>query len=382
MTISFNWPTNEQIMIEYENLASLNDLFANELERTASEVIRGGWYVLGKKVEAFELQFADYLNVRHCVGVASGLDALILSIRALDLEPASEIIVPANTYIATILAILHLNMTPILVEPDPETYNIDPNQIATSITPRTRAIMVVHLYGKACNMTAIMQIAVKHQLKVIEDCAQAHGAEHLGKKVGTFGDCNAFSFYPTKNLGALGDAGAVVTNNPALAEKVRKLRNYGSAVKYHNEMVGYNSRLDELQAAFLSVKLPHLDRIVSHKQELALLYEKHLHARFKRPMPANALDNVFHIYPIRYSARDRLRTYLLKKEIKTEVHYPIAPLDQPALAQLRKVGNLRQRPEDFPITNEIHQTILSLPISVIHTQADIMHVIDALNSFS
>lgn len=368
-------------MIEYENLARLNEPFFAHLETEASTAIRSGWYILGSRVAGFEQEFADYLGAENCIGVASGLDALILSLRAFDFEYGSEVIVPANTYIATILAILHLNLTPILVEPDPGTYNIDPNQIAKCITPKTRAIMVVHLYGKACNMTGIMQIAGKHQLKVIEDCAQAHGAEHSGKKVGTFGDCNAFSFYPTKNLGALGDAGAIVTNNSALAEKIRKLRNYGSAVKYHNEMVGYNSRLDELQAAFLSVKLPHLDKIVSHKQELALLYEKHLDIRFKKPIPANALDNVFHIYPIRHPARDRLRAYLLERGIKTEVHYPISPLEQPALAQLRQAGKLKQRPEDFPISQEIHQTILSLPISPIHTQANIIQVIDVLNSF-
>jgi dTDP-4-amino-4,6-dideoxygalactose transaminase len=369
-------------MIEYENLAKLNAPFATELESVASEAIKSGWYILGNRVSTFEEQFAKYLDVKHCIGVASGLDALILSLRAFDFEPDSEIIVPANTYIATILAILHLGLKPVLVEPEIGTYNLNPKLLTENITSRTRAIMVVHLYGKPCEMQQITDIAKKHSLMIIEDCAQSHGASINGRKTGTFGQCNAFSFYPTKNLGALGDAGAVVTNDAAIADKIRKLRNYGSAVKYYNELLGYNSRLDEIQAAFLSVKLPHLDNLNAHKRHLASLYDIHLSDAFIKPVQTDKIFDVFHIYAIRHPERDRLREYLLQNGVKTEVHYPVSPLDQHALVELRKTGKIGQCAADFPITQEIHRTILSLPISGIHSEADVMHVIDLLNQFS
>jgi dTDP-4-amino-4,6-dideoxygalactose transaminase len=368
-------------MIEYENLAELNRPFYPELERAASESIKSGWYILGTRVTQFEQQFAEALGAKYCIGVASGLDALILSLRAFDFPKDSEIIVPANTYIATILSILHLGLTPILVEPQAETYNIDPARIAESLTPRTRAIMVVHLYGTPCDMQAIMAIAEKHGLKVIEDCAQSHGAAINGKITGTFGHCNAFSFYPTKNLGALGDAGAVTTNDDQIAEKIRKLRNYGSSVKYYNDEIGYNSRLDELQAAFLSVKLPFLRQFNDHKRKLASIYRSKLKKDFTLPGLVQGNHEVYHIFPIRHPQRDRLREYLLQNEIKTEIHYPVAPLKQKAMQELVAAGKLRQSADDFPLTNQIHETILSLPISVIHSEAQISHVIDILNRF-
>jgi dTDP-4-amino-4,6-dideoxygalactose transaminase len=371
-----------QSVIDYENLAKLNEPFLGELEQAASLTIRGGWYILGKNVSHFEGQFAQYLGAKHCIGVASGLDALILSLRAFDFPDGSEVIVPANTYIATILAILHLGLKPVLVEPDAKTYNINPNEIRSRINANTQAIMVVHLYGKPCAMNEIMDIAAQHSLKVIEDCAQSHGASIAGKKTGTFGHCNAFSFYPTKNLGALGDAGAVVTDDNALAEKIRKLRNYGSSVKYQNELIGYNSRLDEIQAAFLSVKLPHLDKLNAHKKHLASLYDQYLKPEFTKPTAGMESFDVYHIYPIRHPERDRLREYLLANGIKTEIHYPISPLDQQAMKQLRASGKVTQHAADFPITQEIHQTVLSLPISYIHTAADVMRVIETLNRFS
>lgn len=369
-------------MIEYENLALLNAPFADKLEKVASEIIRSGWFILGNRVQQFETEFAKYLGVKHCIGVASGLDALVLSLRVFEFEKGSEVIVPANTYIATIIAILQLGLVPILIEPEEDTYNIDVNQIENKITSRTKAILVVHLYGKPCRMTEVLRIAELHSLKVIEDCAQAHGAALDNKKVGTFGHCNAFSFYPTKNLGALGDAGAVVTDNDASAQKIRMLRNYGSSIKYYNEFIGYNSRLDELQAAFLSIKLPSLDSLNLHKRHLAALYNKHLKGVFKKPLVTDASYDVFHIYPIRHPERDRLRQHLQERGVKTEIHYPVAPLDQKALRALCTAGVLTQDANDFPITREIHQTVLSLPISGIHSESDIMRVSEILNNFT
>src|SRR4030042_34353 len=248
-------------MIEYENLKEVNEPFFAEYKKEFTDIMQGGWYILGKAVGKFEQEFANYCGVLHCIGVASGLDALIISLKAFKFKPGSEVILPSNTYIATIISIVHCGLKPVLVEPDIMTYNIDPAKIEDALTSKTAAIMPVHLYGKMCHMDPIMEIANRHGLKIIEDCAQAHGSKYKSKKAGTFGHCNAFSFYPTKNLGALGDAGAIVTDDHELAQQVRILRNYGSKIKYYNEVVGYNSRLDELQAAFLSVKLKKLDGI-------------------------------------------------------------------------------------------------------------------------
>ncbi len=360
-------------MIEYDNLNKVNKPFADELKRAFSDVLDSGWFILGKNVELFENEFANYLGVSHCSGVASGLDALVLSLKALDIPKGSEIIVPSNTYIATILSILQNGHIPVLVEPDIKSYNIDPSLIEKSITEKTRAIIVVHLYGKPCDMDPIINICHKHNLYLIEDCAQAHGAKYNGKMVGSFGDLAAFSFYPSKNLGCLGDGGAVTTNNPDYHEKIKILRNYGSNIKYNNIYIGINSRLDEIQAAFLRIKLRHLDEINEHKRHLAELYLESIDKRFITPEVKSGFFEVYHIFNIRHSRRDELREHLLRNEIRTEIHYPIAPNRQKALAFLNYSA--------FPISEEIHRTTLSIPVSTFHTHHDVMKVVDALNLF-
>ncbi|MBC7922931.1 MAG: DegT/DnrJ/EryC1/StrS family aminotransferase [Ferruginibacter sp.] len=361
-------------MIEYENLRKLNEPFHAEYERCFREVLESGWYILGKGVAAFEDSFARYNQSTHCVGVASGLDALVLSLRCFGFEPGSEVILPSNTYIATILSVLQLGLQPVLVEPDAATYNLDPARIEQHLTSRTVAIVVVHLYGKCCQMDRILATATKHGLRVIEDCAQAHGATFQGTKAGNFGDFGAFSFYPTKNLGALGDAGAVTTAHDQWAAQLRVLRNYGSTVKYYNEAVGYNSRLDEVQAVFLSVKLPWLDAINAHKRNLAALYLQGLKADFVKPVVHPDYYDVYHIFNVRHPDRDRLKQYLLQHHIKTEIHYPVPPHQQKAMRGILHAT-------DFPISEEIHRTTLSLPISYYHTSDDIAQVIEVMNRF-
>lgn len=361
-------------MIEYENLGKLNAPFFEAYKRSFDERLQGGWYILGDAVKKFEKEFADYCGTPYCSGVANGLDALILGLKAFGFEAGDEVIVPSNTYIASILAVLHAGLKPVLVEPNIRTYNIDPAGIEEKINPRTRAIMPVHLYGKLCEMDDIMQIAKKYSLMVIEDCAQAHGASFKNRKAGSFGDLGAFSFYPTKNLGAIGDAGALTTGEEKLKESVNTLRNYGSRIKYQNEEIGYNSRLDEIQAGFLSVKLDHLDKINSHKRTLAKLYFEGLKEDFILPIQQEDYVDVFHIFNVRHKKRDALRAWLLKNEIATEVHYPIAPNRQLAMK-----GILDKQPS--PIAEEIHQTTISLPISYFHKLTDIARVIEVMNAF-
>jgi dTDP-4-amino-4,6-dideoxygalactose transaminase len=361
-------------MLEYENLNSLNKSLFDEYKVAFNEVLESGWYVLGNKVKEFETNFASYCNTNYCVGVANGLDALNLSLRAFGFNKGDEVLVPSNTYIATILSIVDNGLQPILVEPNIATYNIDPELIERAITPKTKAIMVVHLYGKVCEMDKILSIAKKYDLKVIEDCAQSHGAKYKGKLSGSFGDYAAHSFYPTKNLGALGDAGAVTTSNEELAKKIRVLRNYGSEVKYYNDVVGVNSRLDELQAALLLVKLKYMEQITSHKRNLASIYLKELKSDFIKPQVSADNFDVYHIFNIRHSKRDALKDYLLKHNIKTEIHYPVAPNKQKAM-----IGILDK--QNTPIAEEIHQTTLSLPISYFHTEDNIHKVVETLNAF-
>ncbi|WP_433901437.1 DegT/DnrJ/EryC1/StrS family aminotransferase [Sphingobacterium puteale] len=361
-------------MIAYESLQQVNKEFMDEYTSVFQEVLHGGWYILGKQVAQFEQSFASYCGVPHCVGVASGLDALVLSLRYFGFDPSDEVIVPSNTYIASILAVMQAGLKPVLVEPDINTYNIDSKKIESAITARTRAILVVHLYGKICDMDPILQLAGKYGLKVIEDCAQAHGASYKGKKAGSFGDFGAFSFYPTKNLGALGDAGAITCKDEGLNKSIRTLRNYGSSAKYVFDEVGYNSRLDELQAAFLSVKLKYLDKITAHKQKLASVYLRELKSDFILPT-VQTEQNVYHIFAIRHPERDRLKKYLLDNGIGTEIHYPIAPHRQKAMEGI--LSN-----ERYPISEEIHQTILSLPISYGHAEEDIIKVVEVMNKFS
>jgi dTDP-4-amino-4,6-dideoxygalactose transaminase len=361
-------------MIAYENLLELNRPFTEQFKQQFDAFLNSGWYILGESVRRFELQFAEWNNSAHCIGVANGLDALTMALKAYNFEPGSEVIVPSNTYIATILAILNNNLTPVLVEPDIRTYNIDPLKIEEAITPRTKAIMVVHLYGKCCAMDKITHIKEKYNLILIEDCAQAHGATFKGQKAGTFGEFGAFSFYPTKNLGALGDAGALTTNDPELDTIVRQMRNYGSERKYYNERIGINSRLDELQAAFLSIKLEALDAINNHKRELAGLYLQHLKSDFVLPVFEESYQDVYHIFNIRHPRRDELKAYLLEQGIGTEIHYPVPPHRQKALQNTL-------HDQSYPIADEIHRTTLSLPCSYWHTQAQIERVIKALNRF-
>jgi dTDP-4-amino-4,6-dideoxygalactose transaminase len=360
--------------IDYENLQKLNAPFFEEYTKSFDNVLKSGWYILGQSVKNFEEEFATYNNAKHCIGLASGLDAITLSLAAFNFDKGSEVIAPSNTYIATILSILQNNLKPVLVEPDINTYNIDPKKIEASITSKTKAIVVVHLYGKSCDMEPIVALCKKYDLKLVEDCAQSHGATFKGIKTGTFGEFGAFSFYPTKNLGALGDAGAIVCNDTDLDKKIRRLRNYGSDVKYYNEVVGYNSRLDEMQAAFLSIKLRKLDDINTHKRKLASIYLKELKTDFIKPVVHTDYVDVYHIFNIRHQKRDELKEYLLKNDIKTEVHYPVSPSKQKALQDL-----LDQY--EFPISEEIHRTTLSLPISYFHTEEDVKRVVEVMNKF-
>jgi dTDP-4-amino-4,6-dideoxygalactose transaminase len=362
-------------MIEYENLGKLNAPFIEKYKEKFSAILEKGWFILGDEVSQFEKEFAEYCGAKHCVGVANGLDALTLSLIVCDFPDKSEILVPSNTYIATILAIINAGHIPILVEPNINTYNIDESLIEKKITPKTRAIMPVHLYGRMCNMAAIMEIATKYDLRIIEDAAQAHGASLNGKKTGAWGNLTAFSFYPTKDLGSLGDAGAVTTNNESYMEKIKTLRNYGSKKKYYNELIGVNSRLDELQAGFLRIKLQSLDKINSHKNKLASIYNNELsESKFIKPMVDSNYFHVYHIYNIRHNERDKLKEYLEKKGIKTDIHYPVAPNKQKAMT-----GILDE--QEAPIAGEIHATTLSLPISFCHSETDIMSVCKALKEF-
>lgn len=360
-------------VIEYESLARANQAWMAELEAAATRVIRGGWYVLGQEVAAFESEFAAWVGARHCIGVGNGLDALILSIEALELPRGSDILVAANTYIATILAILRAGHRPVLVEPERETFNIDAGRLAAALTANTRAVCVTHLYGKTCRMEAVGAFAREHGLRIVEDCAQSHGARLAGQMTGTFGDAGCFSFYPTKNLGALGDGGAVVTDDDALADRLRHLRNYGSKQKYVNRYVGVNSRLDELQAAMLRVKLRHLDAVTAHKRALAEQYFAGLPGWLALPRRRDDEYDVFHIFGVRCAQRDALRAHLLEHGVKTEIHYPIPPHRQEAMRGLLE--------GDYPVTDELHQTELSLPISAGHTPEDIARVIEVTGRF-
>lgn len=364
---------NEPQIIEYESLARSNAVFMAELEAAATRVIRSGWYVLGQEVSNFETEFAHYVGAKHCIGVGNGLDALILSIEALDLPKGSDILVASNTYIATILAIVRAGHKPVLVEPELATFNMDPVQLAPALTPNSRAVCVTHMFGKACRMDAIGAFAHAHGLKVVEDCAQSHGARLGTQMTGTFGDAGCFSFYPTKNLGAIGDAGAIVTNDDALADRLRHARNYGSKQKYVNRYVGVNSRLDELQAALLRVKLLHLDAMTAHKRMLADLYFESLPEWVVKPVRRPDEYDVFHIFGIRHTQRDALRQHLLENGVKTEIHYPIPPHRQDAMKGVL-AGS-------YPIAEELHATELSLPISAGHTARAVGRVAALVEEF-
>jgi dTDP-4-amino-4,6-dideoxygalactose transaminase len=362
-------------VIPFLDLREVYDELKEQLDSAYARVMRSGWYILGSEVEAFEQEFAVYCDAAHCVGVGNGLEALHLILRGYDIGPGDEVIVPANTYIATWLAITYVGAKPVPVEPDARTCNLDPGLIVAAITPRTRAILPVHLYGQPADMDPIMAIAAQYGLKVIEDAAQAHGARYRGRRVGSLGDAAAFSFYPSKNLGALGDGGAVVTNDVELAKRVRVLRNYGSRVKYHNEIKGFNSRLDELQAALLRVKLSVLDTWNQKRQLAAHIYLEQLNGTdLTLPWAPKWVEPVWHLYVVRCRHRDELQRRLLQMGISTMIHYPIPPHLQPAYKELGYGAGA------FPITEVIHREVLSLPMGP-HLGDGINHVIAAIQKW-
>lgn len=350
----------------------LNDQLRSAFER----VFENSWYIEGNEDKAFEEAFAAYCRSKYCIGVGNGLDALMLVLRALEIGEGDEVIVPSNTYIATALAVTYVGAKPVFVEPDIRTYNIDPAKIEEKITGNTRAIMPVHLYGQACDMDPIMAIAKKHNLYVIEDCAQAHGATYKGRIIGSFGDAAGFSFYPGKNLGALGDAGATVTNDGAIADRVRALGNYGSDYKYHHIYKGCNSRLDELQAAFLSAKLPLMDKVNADRRNTAKKYlEGITNPQIILPYVMPECEHVWHLFAIRCEKRDELQAYLTERGIGTNKHYPIPMHLQECYKDLGIAEG------ELPIAEEISATELSLPMYYGMTDEEIRDVIDCVNEF-
>lgn len=359
--------------VPFLDLASMHEPLRGELANAFRRVLDGGWYILGPETDAFEKEFAAYCGVKHCVGVGNGLDALQLILRGMDIGPGDEVIVPSNTYIATWLAASNVGARPVPVEPLEGTYNIDPTRVEDAVTPRTRAIIAVHLYGQPADMDALACIARKHGLKLIEDAAQAHGARCRGRRTGSLGDAAGFSFYPSKNLGALGDGGAVTTDDEDLAKRVRMLRNYGSQQKYLNRVRGYNSRLDELQAAILRVKLPYLDLWTEGRKSVATRYLERLKdVDIVLPAVAAWADPVWHLFVVRSAHRDLLIQELDAKGVQTQIHYPIPPHQQDAYADLAIPEGV------LPLAERIHREILSLPIGPAMTQTDVDYVIDAL----
>ena len=373
-------------MIKFLDLQKINAQHAAELKQVASEVIDSGWFLMGEKLSSFETKLAHYVGASHAIGVANGLDALRLILKAyIDMgimAVGDEVIVPANTYIASVLAITDNGLIPVFVEPDATSFNLDLALIEAALTPKTKAIMVVHLYGQVCWNTDLSALAKKHGLKIIEDNAQAIGAEWNGIKTGALGDAAGFSFYPGKNLGALGDAGAVTTSDSELAERVKALGNYGSRKKYVNEFQGLNSRLDEIQAAFLEVKLKYIDTENQYRRQLAATYLRGItNPAIGLPIPNNAsfsaesnAEHVWHLFVIRHAKRAELQNYLAEKGIQTLIHYPIPPNKQLAYKSYNHL--------DFPITNLIHEQVLSLPLSPVMPLEEVNEVIKALNNFT
>lgn len=356
------------------DLHKINQRFKSEIDLAIREVLESGWYLLGEKNKAFEENFAKYCETKFSIGCANGLDALHLAIRAYDFPKDSEIIVPANTYIASILAISNCGLKPILVEPNLETYNIDADLIEAKITEKTKAIVVVHLYGQAVEMEKIWELAKKYNLKIIEDCAQAHGAIYQGKKVGNLGDIGCFSFYPGKNLGALGDGGSITTNDEEVAIKIRAIANYGSLIKYENIYKGLNSRLDEIQAAILDLKLQFLDADNQQRREIAKIYRENIkNEKIVLPKLYKEESHVWHLFVIRTKDRDKLQEYLKIKGIQTLIHYPIPPHKQNAYKEWNNLS--------FPITEKIHKEVLSLPISPAMNKEEAFYIAQILNEF-
>jgi len=363
--------------VPFLSFAPQNAAIRTQVLESITKVFDSQWYVLGESVKSFEQEYASYSQTDHCVGVANGLDALHLALKALGIMEGDEVIVPSNTYIATWLAASYLGATLVPVEPNPHTYNLDPLRVEAAITTRTRAIMPVHLYGQACEMDRIMDLAVQHRLFVVEDNAQAQGATFNGKKTGSFGNVNGTSFYPGKNLGALGDAGAITTSDAALAQQLATLRNYGSQKKYYNEIIGYNSRLDELQAAVLSTKLPFLDEWTRQRQQIAAWYDQYLAdvPELTLPSTASGATHVYHLYVVRTPHRDALQAYLTVQGIGTLIHYPVPPHLQNAYSTLGYEAGA------FPIAEELANTCLSLPLWPGMTEQEVEYVSTAIRAF-
>jgi dTDP-4-amino-4,6-dideoxygalactose transaminase len=367
-------------MIKFLDLQALNRQYAEELKQAAAEVIDSGWYLLGERVSRFERNLADYLEVPHAVAVSNGLDALRLLLKAYIemgvMQEGDEVIVPANTYIATILAITDNRLKPVLVEPDIDTFNMDIPLIEQHITARTKAVMVVHLYGRVCWSAELDGIAQRYRLKIIEDNAQAIGSEWRGKKSGALGDAAGNSFYPGKNLGALGDAGAVTTRDPKLGEIVRALGNYGSKEKYFNEYQGFNCRMDEIQAAFLDVKLKYLDSVNEQRRTIAAFFAENIRNQniILPVIPTHVKEHTWHLFVIRSAKRDELQEYLAESGIQTIVHYPVPPHRQNAYLEWRHLS--------FPVTEQIHREALSLPLNPALTESEVSRIVELLNGFA
>ena len=360
------------------DLKKINAQYRAKLIEACTSVIDSGWYINGKQSSLFELEFASYCGSKYCVGVANGLDALTLTLRAWKelgkIVDGDEVVVPANTYIASILAITENSLIPVMVEPDPITFNICPENIERAITPRTKVILPVHLYGQLADMRAIIDIAERNKLLILEDSAQAHGGKIKGRKAGNWGDASGFSFYPGKNLGALGDAGAITTNDKELADTIRMIGNYGSRKKYENRYRGVNSRLDEIQAAFLRIKLKHLDEEIAKRRSIASIYTREIeNKKVSLPLSLDIEQHVFHLYVVRVKDRKKLQDMLSANGIETLVHYPIAPHLQTCFASLREVS--------FPLTETLQDEVLSLPISPIQNSVQTRRVIEVINDF-
>jgi len=370
-------------MISFLDLKGINAQYEEELVAACQRVIGSGWYIKGSEVDTFEKSFSHYCDTDYCIGVANGLDALILIFRAYMemgvLQEGDEVIVPANTYIASILAITENRLKPILVEPDLATYNLDTNAVERAITANTKAILAVHLYGQLADMPALKTIAEKYDLLLIEDSAQSHGASLYGVKAGAWGDASGFSFYPGKNLGALGDGGAVTTSNEDLAQTIRALGNYGSHKKYENLYQGMNSRLDEMQAAFLSIKLKHLDEESTRRREIASYYAEGINnSGIILPVPCEVntremTSHVFHLFVVRSEDREGLHKHLTSQGVQTLIHYPIPPHHQKAYSDWSK--------NSYPITERIHREVLSLPLSPVMTDDDVDIVVRSINAW-
>ncbi|AWI27023.1 DegT/DnrJ/EryC1/StrS family aminotransferase [Flavobacterium pallidum] len=366
-------------MIPFLDLKKINEPYEAGFRQKMDEILAKGWFILGDEVGAFEKKYAAYCGTKHCIGVANGLDALVLVLKSYiqigKLQQGDEVIVPANTFIATILSVLEAGLVPVAAEPDMQTFNLDPKSAADKITAKTKAIIVVHLYGQIADMDAFSAMAKKYNLLLIEDAAQAHGARNnKGVKAGNLSDAAAFSFYPAKNLGALGDAGAITTNDTALAAMVSSLHNYGSEVKYQHDFAGTNSRLDEIQAAFLNIKLDGLDRDNAHRRKIAAIYSEGIsNPKIILPFYEGDQSHVFHLYVIRTGNRDALQQFLSSQGISSQIHYPIAPHRQKALKEWHHLS--------FPITEKIHEEVLSLPISPVMTEEDAHFVVSVLNQY-